>query len=216
VVAGVLGAVARFVVAGRRPSFMSDEIRFTVPTHPTSWKEIDGWFDFAHIYFEVASKCPPGAILVEVGSWKGRSAAFMCTEIRDQQKPVYFFCVDTWKGTSSGPDAPAHRAVVDSLGGDMFDTFHRNMEHWRGLYLPLRMTSRQASELFPNKGVDFVFLDANHTTEGVLEDIDCWKPKVIPGGVLAGNDYEWESVKKAVDDRFPDRKVSGNNWYVKV
>jgi cephalosporin hydroxylase len=195
---------------------MSDEIRFKFPEHPTSWQDIDGWFDFEDLYYEAVSKAPPGAILVEVGTWLGRSAAYLCSEIRQQRRASSFFCVDTWKGTQTGSDAETHQQTLSKMGGDMFEAFHQNMTHWRGLYIPLRMTSRQASELFPERSIHFIFLDANHTTECVLEDIDCWRPKVISGGVMAGHDYTWGSVKAAVDLRFPDCGVSKSSWYVQL
>jgi cephalosporin hydroxylase len=195
---------------------MSDEITFAVPTYPTSWQAIDGWTDFEDLYVEAVTHCPPGAVLVEVGTWFGRSAALMCSTIREQNKPVSFFCVDTWKGTQSGECKESHQKIVAALGGDMFDTFHHNLHYWRGLYVPLRMTSQQASELFPEHSVHFVFLDGDHTTEGVLKDIDCWRSKIISGGVLAGHDYNWTSVKKAVCDRFPGHQSSGSSWYVKL
>ncbi len=36
---------------------------------------------------------------------------------------------------------------------------------------------------------DFVYLDADHTYEGVTTDIAAWWPKVRRGGVLGGHDY---------------------------
>jgi hypothetical protein len=45
------------------------------------------------------------------------------------------------------------------------------------------------SELFEDNSLDFVYIDANHTYEGVKEDIKYWYPKVKPGGLLLGHDY---------------------------
>ena len=40
-----------------------------------------------------------------------------------------------------------------------------------------------------DKSVDMVFLDADHSYEGVKEDMHEWMPKVNPGGWLGGHDY---------------------------
>jgi hypothetical protein len=47
-----------------------------------------------------------------------------------------------------------------------------------------------------------VFLDADHSYEGVKEDWFEWRPKVKPGGWLAGHDYGDKrfGVKQAVDE----------------
>lgn len=42
---------------------------------------------------------------------------------------------------------------------------------------------------FPDHGLDWVYIDANHTFEGVLEDLHAWGPKVRPDGFILGHDY---------------------------
>ncbi|NIL95924.1 MAG: hypothetical protein GTO62_01975, partial [Planctomycetales bacterium] len=36
---------------------------------------------------------------------------------------------------------------------------------------------------------DWVYIDANHTYEGVLADLEASLPKVRPGGLICGHDY---------------------------
>lgn len=55
--------------------------------------------------------------------------------------------------------------------------------------------------------LDFVFVDADHTYSGASRDIQAWAPKLKPGGLLCGHDYDrpdlpnvqW-GVKQAVDE----------------
>lgn len=69
----------------------------------------------------------------------------------------------------------------------------------------LRMESKEAVREFKDDSQDFVFLDADHSYEGIKEDIQLWWPKVREGGWLGGHDYEhpkfpqW-GVKRAVDE----------------
>jgi predicted O-methyltransferase YrrM len=37
--------------------------------------------------------------------------------------------------------------------------------------------------------LDLVFIDADHSEEAVLRDLEAWVPKVKPGGLIAGHDY---------------------------
>lgn len=66
----------------------------------------------------------------------------------------------------------------------------------------VREESSKAAELLPM--LDFVYLDAKHDVSSVNEDIKAWWPKIKPGGVLGGHDFEngWQEwldgVVKAV------------------
>jgi len=42
---------------------------------------------------------------------------------------------------------------------------------------------------FEDKSLDFVYIDANHNFDYVIQDIIQWVPKVKKGGVVAGHDY---------------------------
>ncbi len=71
----------------------------------------------------------------------------------------------------------------------------------------LRMTSKEAAEIFPDAYLDMVYIDAIHTFEHVYADIGYWLPKVRKGGIIAGHDYGdevWVEVKDAVHKWFGD------------
>jgi hypothetical protein len=55
---------------------------------------------------------------------------------------------------------------------------------------PMMMTSREAAEIFPDRCLDLVFIDGDHSYEAVREDIGLWSPKVRRGGILCGHDCE--------------------------
>jgi glycosyltransferase involved in cell wall biosynthesis len=58
--------------------------------------------------------------------------------------------------------------------------------------------------------LDFVYLDADHSYEGVAADLRAWYPKIREGGVIAGHDYghtHFPGVQRAVDEFF--RRVGG-------
>jgi FkbM family methyltransferase len=52
-----------------------------------------------------------------------------------------------------------------------------------------RMTSLEASEHILHHALDFVYLDARHDFDSVMEDLEAWFDKVRPGGIIAGHDY---------------------------
>lgn len=76
------------------------------------------------------------------------------------------------------------------------------------LYAPpnsklLKTYSMNAAKQFSNESLDLVFIDGNHSYEIVSWDLVEWWPKVRPGGILAGHDYDrvnmFPGVKLAVD-----------------
>ena len=87
---------------------------------------------------------------------------------------------------------------------------------------PLRMTSVEASKTFEDKSIDFVFIDAGHTYEEVVEDIKHWLPKVKAGGFIAGHDYyrvppgkDQEGLHYAVHEFFTHEEItSGEQCWV--
>ena len=52
----------------------------------------------------------------------------------------------------------------------------------------LRMSTVEAAQLFQDNSLDFVFIDADHSYDGVMQDIAAWQPKVKPGGWLGGSE----------------------------
>jgi hypothetical protein len=58
-----------------------------------------------------------------------------------------------------------------------------------------RLTSVEAAPAFPDESLDFVYIDANHATEHVRQDVLNWWPKIKPHGIMAGHDWtgEWRS-----------------------
>jgi hypothetical protein len=64
----------------------------------------------------------------------------------------------------------------------------------------LEYASIDAATKIEDESLDFIFIDANHSYNSVLEDLNLWYPKVKQGGLVAGHDFHMESVREAVND----------------
>ena len=157
---------------------------------------IPGWFSFARTYDLAVANASDGATFVEVGSWKGLSAYYMAAKIRDSGKRIRFCCVDHWLGSPEPRDDP------DVRSGSLYETFLRNVSDVRRFLEPIRMSSLEASRQFADGSCALVLIDAGHEYEDVSADIAAWRPKVAPGGMLAGDDYDWPGVQRAVGEAF--------------
>lgn len=160
----------------------------------TSWDQIHGYFGFAQIYDEMSELFEDGFSCVEIGAYHGRSTAYMAGLIRDSGHKVNFHVVDTWEGSKEHDDSPEELvAAFKSNMADLGTDEYINMMH---------MTSLEAAKKFEDESLDFVLIDGSHQYEDVLNDIKAWLPKVKPGGVLAGDDYNWTKVERAVKEVF--------------
>lgn len=62
--------------------------------------------------------------------------------------------------------------------------------------------SHQVAWSYKDEYFGLVYLDADHSYEGVMKDLNAWFPKLVPGGIMAMHDFlapEY-GVKKAVED----------------
>lgn len=157
---------------------------------------IPGWLHCAGLYREMVEAAGDGARFVEVGCWKGKSAAFMAVEIANSSKAIGFDCVDHWMGDAGRPDD------ADVVNGTLYETFLRNVAPVRQWLRPVRMNSHEAAALHLGASLDFVYLDAGHDYRSIRADIDAWLPKIRMGGVLAGDDYRMAGVCRAVGETF--------------
>lgn len=63
-----------------------------------------------------------------------------------------------------------------------------------------RRSSWDAALLLDDESYDVVFIDGNHTYDAVKSDINLFWSKIRSGGTMAGDDYDWPDVKRAVHE----------------
>lgn len=84
-----------------------------------------------------------------------------------------------------------------------------------------RAYSAEVAPYYEDESLDYVFIDGDHSYEGVKLDISLWLPKIKPGGWIGGHDYGHEKlpgVQKAVDEAFPTgvEKDDNRTWFYRV
>jgi predicted O-methyltransferase YrrM len=171
------------------------------------YQKIQGWFAYEFLYTHIVNSCnfKDTYNFVEVGSWKGRSTAYMAVEIVNSCKQIKFNCVDTWAGSEEHVDKsnPSYEKLLESPDG-LYNHFLENIEPVKSFITPIRKTSVEASEMFNDNSIDFIMIDAAHDYENVINDIRHWYPKLASGGIISGDDLDWPGVTKAVSEYFND------------
>ncbi|MEG3838990.1 class I SAM-dependent methyltransferase [Microcoleus sp. herbarium14] len=121
------------------------------------------------------------AVIVEIGSYKGRSTVAMSYACTGTNRKIY--CIDTWDGNET-----------DFSDRNFFKMWQENVEK-NGLsqyVVPLRGYSHQIlsqwEELTGGQAIDFIFIDGFHQFLDVLKDYELSLPFVKDGGWIAFND----------------------------
>lgn len=183
-----------------------------------NYNNIEGWFNWEPIYDEFVDKSNSNTIIVEIGSWLGKSTAYLASKIKQSNKKITFYTVDTFLGS---PNEKGLLEVVRFNGGSILNKFKQNMKDCNCLeyVIPIESDSESASQKFENESVDFIFVDGGHTYKDVLLDLQSWFPKLKNNGIIAGHDWWHDPVKEAVRDYFgknitkADIKLDNSVWY---
>lgn len=77
---------------------------------------------------------------------------------------------------------------------------HRVLEPYDSKVIWIYKPSVEAALYIPTATLDFVYIDGDHTYEGVLSDLKSYYPKVVKGGLVSGHDYASPGVSKAVGE----------------
>jgi len=177
------------------------------------YQNIQGWFDYEEVIRLAIDKATDGAKFVEIGAWKGKSAAFAGVEILNSGKDITYYAVDHFLGSEEHRNPVSPHYDYASISGDLKAQYLVNIEPVKSVVKTLDMQSGEASKKFKKASVDFVYIDGSHEYVSVCSDIEFWLPKVKPGGMIAGHDYTThETVREAVDNYFTDLQINGKSW----
>ncbi len=178
--------------------------------------EIFGYSRYINMYHEMVSIAEDGALFVELGSFLGQSTAAMAAMIKRSNKQIRFDAVDIFELSEFSDDV--HHDIVKEHGGNFLQAFTNNLLKADVLDIVniVKATSLQAASRYPDRSISYLMIDASHKYQDVCDDIRAWYPKIKMGGIISGDDYDWEEVNKAVVDTIPKHSVyDGSTWFLK-
>lgn len=148
--------------------------------------------------------------VVEIGSWQGYSTSFLASAVRDSGNGM-LYAIDHFRGNVGKEDR--YRVGTDDLS-DLRANFERNMRQLglRDHLTLLDMPNEQAVKRLAGRNVRFLFIDGDHTREGVQKDIGLFFPHLLPGAIVVFDDFaaRFPGVVEATDEllgRTPVRRV---------
>lgn len=95
---------------------------------------------------------------------------------------LFLYCIDYWT---------PYKGYRDHVTEQKLNTiFHEASERLQPYNCTLvHKKSMDAVKDFEDESLDFVYIDANHEFQHVVDDICQWQKKVKVGGIIAGHDY---------------------------
>lgn len=160
-----------------------------------------------------------GAV-IEIGCWEGKSTITLANACYPEQ----LICNDTWLGNvaEAAVTGSSHPSVEIVAQRDVYAQFMKNMTAaTRGNYRVVRRDCNEWLTTF-NEPVKFAHIDGSHDYDSVATSLRLLLPHVIPGGILAGDDYLTAhagsvelrgGVQRAVQEWLPGHTNVGNLWY---
>lgn len=150
--------------------------------------------------------------ICELGVYKGQNFLEMIAH-----GPKLAVAVDSWieDGVPSRNDGHHSQAELDSMYKDFKDLMHD-----KSFVRIIHDYTFNAVQEFEDNYFDFVYIDADHSTEACYNDIVNWYPKVKPGKFLVGHDYRRRfGVVSAVNKFIEENKLElirfgHSNWAV--
>lgn len=157
--------------------------------------DIQGWTTNREgkLLYRLAKKVKQKGVIVEIGSWKGKSTIYLATGSKAGNN-AKIYAIDPHTGSKE------HKEMLK--GKSTFNEFKRNIKNAgiENLVIPILKTSEQAALNF-NKPVDLIFIDGDHDYQAVLLDFNKWFPKVVNGGIMVFDDtINWQGPIKVVEE----------------
>jgi hypothetical protein len=184
---------------------------------PSGVDEVPGWNSRQPIFSELIREVRP-SVIIEVGTWLGASAIHMATECKAAELQTTIWCVDTWLGAEEFWYSDLKDRDLRLRHGYpqvYFDFLANVVQHGcQDMIVPVPCTSSIAARLLKARGVmaDLIYIDGSHHYEDVRADIRNYFPLVRSCGVIFGDDYEWNDVRRAVNDELFRHEQVGAHW----
>jgi len=128
--------------------------------------------------------------VVEIGSYVGASACCFGTAMKSRVDGGQIYCIDTWN----------NNAMTEG-SRDTYTEFLKNTEPFTQFITPIRgfSTSVISQIVVKTNHVDLLFIDGDHSYEGVKADWNAYKGFLKTGSIVVFHDWGWaEGVKRVI------------------
>ena len=136
---------------------------------------------------KLASKVPKDQVIVEIGTYRGRSAVALALGSR-MGNTVRVYTVDPhlpFTGVKGGKFSPLDMAVA-----------YRNITHVGVGDLVACICLPSSYVMWEDKNIGLLFIDDDHTYNALMLNLVTWIPHIVDGGILAFHDSDVPGVAR--------------------
>jgi predicted O-methyltransferase YrrM len=147
--------------------------------------DIEGWLTDAQAdrLRAAAQRLTGGATVVEIGSFRGKSAVVLAAAVPAGASVV---CIDPHLGSDRGPQ---EITADHQRGEDDYEAFHANLARHGVTDVVEHVRALSSSALGAVDGpVDLLYVDGAHRFGPAGEDLVSWGGRVRPGGTMLVHD----------------------------
>lgn len=171
---------------------------------------------------ETWQRIPPNTVGIEIGVWKGDSSE------KFLRRASHLHLVDSWSvipyessdehGTYDNY-LDRYARMVGSRDPADFQKFYDSIyagvaQRFDGQPVTIHRTNSRDFFAAFDQQVDWVYVDADHSFQGCLADLESSLKVVRPGGIIFGDDYTNKpGVRRAVDTFCSQHDLKLNNFF---
>lgn len=177
-------------------------------------ESIDGWLllieavTLYNITLKIKSSNP---VVCEIGVWKGKSSYIFATALKKINGALY--SIDPFNGEGDKASEGTYQNELSKLGSPLLENYKKTMDKYGLLDIVniIPSISKKAYNKFPEKYINFLFIDGNHDYKSVKEDFELWSPLLVKNGHIVLHDVGANHVdgpKKV----FKERILNNPGW----
>ena len=141
---------------------------------------------------------------VEIGAYSGEGTIVLAKYFKE------VLAVDPWLNGYDINDVASSQCPMKFV----LAKFHENTKELGNVNYS-QSKSLDALEFVKDGELDLVYVDGDHRYEAVLADLKGWLPKLRAGGIMAGHDWSFKDVQKALAEVFLNKEAvifQGDSW----
>lgn len=156
----------------------------------------------------------------ELGVWVGITTFHLMRHTK-----LKMYAIDCWE---EQPDNPEYHWQYNekpkwSRGNTFVPWDHAKNEkdfietakEWSDRLTIIKGYTLDVVDQIPDKSLDFVFHDSDHSYPFVVNEIKAYLPKLKDGGFCMGDDLNWDPVRQSVEEMFGSKysTIGRDCWY---
>lgn len=155
--------------------------------------QVDGWLtdNEGRLLYNLASSCTGRGVIVEIGSWKGKSTIWLANGSKKGSN-IKVFAIDPHEGI----------VTEEKVFSSSYEDFRNfiSIAKVDDIVNPIVKTSEDAVKTFTEQ-VELIFIDGLHEYDYVKLDFELWFPKLLEGGIMAFHDAFSPGVNKVIKEK---------------